>query len=222
MRKDFAVIFDMDGVLVDSNPFHKIALKQFCSAHGHELTEEQLRQKIYGRTNRDWIINLFGNISADRIREFADEKERLFRQLYENDIKPMRGLLPFLDLLEKNEIAKAIATSAPRANVDFTLQKTGTGRYFPIILDDTFVTHGKPNPEIYVKTAKALGMPPERCIVIEDSLSGIEAGRASGARVIGITSTHKQAEMPLANYVIDNFTQLNLQTLEHIAGIIPD
>lgn len=218
MRKKFAVIFDMDGVLVDSNPFHKIALKHFCSKHGHHLTDEQLLKKIYGRTNRDWIINLFGNITDDQIKQFADEKESLFRQLYENDIKPVSGLVSFLELLEKNEVPKAIATSAPRVNVDFTLDKTGIGKYFKIILDDTFVTRGKPDPEIYVKTAKALNMPPERCIVIEDSLSGIEAGQAAGARVIGITTTHGPAEMAHADYVIDNFTQLNLRVLEKIAG----
>ncbi|HKZ38216.1 MAG TPA: HAD family phosphatase, partial [Chryseolinea sp.] len=96
---EIAFIFDMDGVLVDSNPAHKIALKQFCEEHGHNLTEQDLREKIYGRTNRDWLLNLFGDLSEKTIRQYADEKEALFRKLY-TDIKPVDGLLSFLDKLD--------------------------------------------------------------------------------------------------------------------------
>ncbi len=156
---EYAFIFDMDGVLVDSNPTHKIALKQFCKEHGHDLTEQDLREKIYGRTNKDWLLNLFGNLAEETIRRYANEKEALFRSLY-SDIKPVDGLLSFLDKLELLKIPRAIATSAPRANVDFTLEKTKTGPYFNTILDDSFVTEGKPNPEIYLKSAKALGFEP--------------------------------------------------------------
>ncbi|MBA4055693.1 MAG: HAD family phosphatase, partial [Marivirga sp.] len=134
-----AFIFDMDGVLVDSNPTHKIALKQFCKKHGYELTEEQLREKIYGRTNRDWLLNLFGNLGDETIRQYADEKESLFRELY-HDIKPLDGLIGFLKKLDESGLPRAIATSAPRANVDFTLDRTNMGSYFPTILDDSFVS----------------------------------------------------------------------------------
>ena len=74
-----AFLFDMDGVIVDSNPVHKIALKQFCRQHGHDLTEEQLREKIYGRTNKDWIPNVFGNIGKELAKRYADEKEALYK-----------------------------------------------------------------------------------------------------------------------------------------------
>src|SRR5690606_25622546 len=128
-------LFDMDGVIVDSNPAHKIALKQFCTKHGHNLTEDQLREKIYGRTNKDWIPAVFGKISPVQLKRYADEKEALFRDLYEDTIRPVDGLLAFLEKLEKQGYAKAIATSAPRENVDFTLRKTNTGKYFQTILD---------------------------------------------------------------------------------------
>src|SRR6267154_5537210 len=85
--KDYAFIFDMDGVIVDSNPYHKIALQQFCIKHGHPLTEEQLRTKIYGRTNKEWIAQLFGQLTPEQVARYADEKEALFRDLYTNDIR---------------------------------------------------------------------------------------------------------------------------------------
>ena len=130
----FAVLFDMDGVLIDSNPYHKIALQQFCRKHGYDLSEDELRTRIYGRTNKDWITNLFGDISSDLLSRYADEKEALFREIYKNDIRPLKGLIDFLDLLEANRIPKAIATSAPRANVDFTLHHTGIGKYFSTVI----------------------------------------------------------------------------------------
>src|SRR5690606_40757555 len=86
----YAFVFDMDGVIADSNPYHKIALRQFCEKHGHTLTETELREKIYGRTNKDWIPNLFGDIDPKLVKQYADEKEVLFRDIYAPDRKSTR------------------------------------------------------------------------------------------------------------------------------------
>jgi beta-phosphoglucomutase len=212
--KKFGVIFDMDGVIVDSNPYHKIALKDFCSSHGYELSDEQLLKRIYGRTNRDWLTELFGKLPEDQLAEYAEEKESLYRKLLNYDIKPVKGLIKFLDLLDAHKILRAIGTSAPRTNVDFTLTKTNTVKYFPTILNDTFVTHSKPNPEIYLKSAEALGLPNSQCIVIEDSLSGVEAGQRAGSKVVGITTTHSREELKHCDLVIDDFEGLGIEALE--------
>lgn len=208
-----AILFDMDGVIIDSNPFHKISLKQFCKKYGYDLSEEQLREKIYGRTNKDWIVNVFGPLDEKKLRAYADEKEALFREIYKNDIKPVDGLIPFLKHLDDLKIPRAIATSAPRANVDFTLAHTGTAKYFPVILDESFVSRGKPDPEIYLKTAAALKFAPENCIVFEDSLSGVTAGKRAGCKVVGITTTHTREELHETDLVIDDFNGLDPQTL---------
>src|SRR5687767_4849060 len=113
---NIAFLFDMDGVIVDSNPYHKIALKQFCKKYGHDLSEEQLVEKIYGRTNKDWIKNVFRKIDDSKLRAYGDEKEALFRELYKNDIKPVDGLVEFIKKMDAENIPRAIATSAPRAN----------------------------------------------------------------------------------------------------------
>ena len=204
-----AFLFDMDGVIVNSNPFHKVALKQFCKKYGHDLSEEQLREKIYGRTNKDWLANVFGKLDAETFKEYADEKEALFRELYKNDIEPVEGLTGFLKLMEEQSIPRAIATSAPRENVDFTLRHTATKKFFSTILDESFVTHGKPDPEIYLKTAAAIGFKPEQCIVLEDSLSGVKSGKAAGCKVIGITTTHTREELAETDLIIDNYVGLD-------------
>ena len=215
--KDFAVIFDMDGVLVDSNPYHKKALVQFCQSHGYNLTEEELRAKIYGRTNKDWITNLFdGRVTGEELKKYAEEKEALFRRLYNGFVKPVNGLVGFLELLEEKQITRAIATSAPGANVDFTLQETGIGKYFNTILDDSYVENGKPDPEIYLKTAAAINYQPGSCVVIEDSLSGVKSARAAGTKVIGITTTHTRDELSDTDLVINNFTELNIEVVRSL------
>lgn len=207
--QDFAFIFDMDGVIVDSNPYHKISLQQFVARHGYELTDDQLKEKIYGRTNMDWISGLFGSMSKVRLLELEEEKESLFRDLYKKDMKPVKGLISFLQQLDKNQIPRAIGTSAPPSNVDFTLDGTDTRKFFSLIRDETHITNGKPNPEIYLKVVEALGLPAKRCMVIEDSLSGIEAGLAADCKVIGITTTHTPEELKRADFVIHDFTDLD-------------
>ena len=216
---EHAIIFDMDGVIVDSNPYHKIALNQFCAKHGYHLTEDDLRSKIYGRTNKEWITTLFGNLPSDQLLRYGEEKEALYRELFEKDIKPVDGLIDFLNLLDEYDIPRAIGTSAPQANVDFTLMKTGTRSFFSIILDESHVNHSKPNPEIYIKVAQKLGLPPQQCIVFEDSLSGVLSARAAGAKVVGITTTHTAGELANADFIIADFKNLNPKTLiEKIFG----
>lgn len=195
----------MDGVIVDSNPFHKIALKQFCSKYGHDLSEDELREKIYGRRNQDWLLNVFGPLDPAKLSAYADEKEALFRKVYENDIKPVDGLPEFLKKLDRLGAARAIATSAPRSNVDFTLRKTGIGNHFKTILDDSFVSQGKPHPEVYIKAAAALEFEPTTCIVFEDSIAGVESGKKAGCKVVGITTTHTRKELSKTDYVIEDF-----------------
>jgi len=210
---NYAFIFDMDGVLVDSNPYHKIALHQFCTKYGFHLTDEGLRDKIYGRTNKEWITNLFGPLSSIQLTEYGEEKEALYRKLFDKDIRPISGLIEFLQLLDKYNVPRAIGTSAPRSNVDFTLSKTGIQNFFSIILDESHVTHGKPDPEIYLNVAKQLDLPPQQCIIFEDSLSGVSSAKAAGAKVVGITTTHTPEELSETDFVISDFKNLDPQSL---------
>lgn len=209
----FGVVFDMDGVIVDTNPYHKISLKQFCEKYGYHFTDEELIKRIYGRTNNEWIANLFGKLPKERLLELGEEKEAMFRAIYKDVIAPVAGLESFLKKITNQKIPCAIGTSAPRSNVDFVLDKTGLRKYFTVILDQAYVEHGKPNPEIYLKTAVALNLAPDQTIVFEDSLSGIEAAQRAGARVVGVTTTHTPAELKHCDLVISDFKNLELESL---------
>lgn len=211
----FALVFDMDGVIVDTNPYHKTALRQFAEKYGHALSEEELIKKIYGRTNKDWIANLFQRpMTATELAAFGEEKEALFRTIYEKVICEVNGLTTFLEEAHSQGIKMAIGTSAPRSNVDFVLQHTGIGKFFSVILDESHVMHGKPNPEIYIKCAQQLNLPPAQCIVFEDSLSGVASAKAAGCPVVGVATTHTGQELG-TKIVINDFTELSPTELIH-------
>jgi HAD superfamily hydrolase (TIGR01509 family) len=212
----FAVIFDMDGVIVDSNPPHVIAIRLFCEKYGFSLTEEEMRSRVFGRTNRDWLGYLFGAMTEAQFQGYAWEKELLYRQIYASDIRPVAGVVEFVELLHQQQIPKAIGTSAPPENVTFTLEGTGLAAYFSIILDERFVQNGKPHPEIYLKTCAALGFEPENCIVFEDSLSGVQSALSAGCKVIGVATTHTAAELANTALVINDFVGLSLKDLEKL------
>ncbi len=220
-NNNFAVIFDMDGVIVDSNPVHKQALKQFCKQHGFNLTNSYLKSKIYGRANKDWLPELFQHdFPPQEYEKLAKEKEALFREMYSPVIKPLTGLISFLEDLDLNKIPRAIATSAPPENVEFTLQKTGTGKYFETIVHEKMIKKGKPDPEVFLKTISKLNFAPEKCVVIEDSIAGIQAAKKAGTKVVAVTTTLSLNKLFDYDLVINNFDELKVEHLKVLtAGI---
>lgn len=207
------VIFDMDGVIVHSNPAHKKAIQIFCEKHGQNVSQDFLETRLYGRTNKEWIPELFGDISPDTLKKLADEKEQLFRDLFTPEDHVVEGIHTFLEELNSQDIPLAVATSAPGENADYILSQLSIEEYFDTVLDSSDVSKGKPDPEVYLKAAKALGKRPEHCFVFEDSVSGVQAGLRSGANVVGVTTTHTADELSNCHLVIQNFKGLTLEKL---------
>jgi HAD superfamily hydrolase (TIGR01509 family) len=208
---NFGVLFDMDGVIVHSNPAHKVAIVLFCKNHGKEVTEQFLQEKVYGRTNKEWIPEIFGQgLSDEALLAYADEKEAIFREIFKDQLVPVQGFIPFIDRLKVGGVKMAVATSAPSENADFILEGLAIKDRFEALLNSSHVDKGKPNPEVYLKAAAALGMPPERCIVVEDSLAGVKAGIGAGCKVVGVTTTHTAAELVGCALVVDDFDGLGV------------
>lgn len=218
MESSVGVIFDMDGVIVHSNPAHEETIKNFCDKYNQDVTDTFLKEHIFGRTNKEWIPELFGNISDEELLKYADEKEKMFRDRFDPKSAIIKGIEPFLIQLKNRKIKCALATSAPGENADFILDELKIRHYFSAVLDSSDVDKGKPEPEVYIKAAKALELPPSRCFVFEDSLAGVEAGRRSGANVIGITSTHTSEELDASLRTYDDFTQIDMDELISLLG----
>jgi beta-phosphoglucomutase len=210
----FAVLFDMDGVIVDNNPFHKQAWVEFCKKYNWELSEENVEQYIYGRTNKDALTFLLKReATKEDVDRYGEEKEALYREIYREHLQPVPGLLQFLQNLKKEDARLAVATNAPKSNIDYTLELAGVKEYFNKIVDATYVSRGKPDPEIYLKAAELLGVKPEACIVVEDSLAGVQAGLNAGMKVIGITTTHSPEELSNTHLIINDFEGLKVEDL---------
>jgi len=216
----FTLIFDMDGVIVDSNPYHKQAWTLFCQGVKNTITNEEMQTHIFGKTNEDALTYLYGDtLSPEQIMQLAREKEVLYRQLFHPHIKAPNGLTDFLKQCNHHGVYPSIATSAPPDNVDFVLDSLQLRSYFSLIVDETMVKKGKPDPEIYLLTAQKLGIAPSNCVVFEDSLSGTVAARSAGMNVIGVTTTHTRQELaPYVDACIDDFAWLaqNLLRIEEL------
>lgn len=215
--RGFGVIFDMDGVLVDSNPYHKKSLKNFARKYGYELSEKDMLSRIYGRQNKDWIPQLFErDMTIDELEKYGTEKELLFQKIYRKDVVPLPGLIRFLKILKGQNIPRAIATSAPRMNVDFVFSNTPIGEYFGLVLDESHIKRGKPDPEAYLKASELLGFEPEECVVFEDSLSGVASARTAGCHVIAVGTTHDEHEFGKIDLFIRDFENLSLEDIARL------
>jgi beta-phosphoglucomutase len=212
-----AVLFDMDGVLVDNMAYHKDSWFEFCRRYNLSLTEEEFVSFVSGRIAREVLEHLFRKpLTPEEISRYTEEKEELYRKIYRPHIKPVNGLIEFLQSLKANGVALAVGTSAPTSNIDFTLLTTGLKPYFDKIVDASFVKKGKPDPEIYLKAAELLQVLPQNCVVIEDSLLGIQAGINAGMKVIGVTTTHTKEELTQPHLLIQDFTEVSYETVREL------
>ncbi len=212
---DFAVIFDMDGVIVDSNPYHLKAWQLFCTKYRLELDIAYLKNKVFGSTGHKILPVLFDkDLSAEMIQDHCDEINSIYRDLYKGKVQTVPGVIGLLDTLVRNDVRFAVATSAPPENVEFILSETGLYDKLRLIVDDSQVNKCKPDPEIFLKAADLLNTDPGSCIVLEDSLSGIEAGKNAGMKVIAVATTHSHHELHEADMVIDDMTDLKLEAME--------
>lgn len=213
MANNPGIIFDMDGVIVHSNPAHKKAIQLFCERHDQNVTEEFMHTRLYGRTNKEWIPELFGSLSDDKLKILADEKEQMFRDMFTPEDNVVEGLFSFLEELNKHSVPMAVATSAPEENANYILSRLKIEHYFDFVLDSSHVSTGKPDPEVYLKSAEKIGKSPSNCIVFEDSVSGVQAGLNAGATVIGVMTTHTAEELRDCDLVINDFSELTLDNL---------
>ncbi|MGH9338581.1 MAG: HAD family hydrolase [Acidobacteriota bacterium] len=190
-----AAIFDMDGVLVDNVSYHVRAWRRLGEQLGKELSEEDIKT-VFGRRNREMLPALFDrDFSEEETARYSEQKEEVYRQLISPDLKPVPGLLDFLSDLRGQRVQTAVATSGPPKNVEFILGRLGIEPYFDEVVTGADVTRGKPHPEIFLTAAKKLTRRPERCVVFEDSPSGIEAAQRANCACVAVATTHSVEEL---------------------------
>lgn len=210
----------MDGVLIDSNPWHRTAWSEYMRRQGIEMTEA-MQQRMYGKRN-DEIVRDFLGAHLDDAKVFAHgaAKEELYREMMRPHVEG--ALVPGVrDFLTRHSDMKlAVATNAEPANVNFVLEAAGLRQFFTVVVDGHQVANPKPHPEIYLTVADALGVPAHECIVFEDSYAGVEAGVAAGMRVVGLSTTHP--DLPGVSLLIPDFRDSTLEPwLAAVADRVP-
>ena len=209
-----AVLWDMDGTLIDSEELHWISWRNTLANEGITITREQFLAS-FGQRNDSILPQWLGTAaSPERIGEISNAKEELYRNLIRRDgISPLPGVEHWVHHLHQQGWLQAVASAAPRANIDVVLEALAATHVFQGIVSAEDVHHGKPDPEVYLIAASRVGVPPERCIVVEDAVAGVEGARRAGMRSIGVSRNGKR--LP-ADVVVQSLGQLHSDVFDKL------
>ncbi|MBZ4415566.1 HAD family phosphatase [Myxococcus sp. RHSTA-1-4] len=206
-----AVVFDMDGTLVDNMGFHNEAWVALARKLGLSLTAEDFQTRFAGRKNEEILPVLLGRaLSHEELARLAEEKESHYRTLYRPHLKLHHGAEAFITRLREARVSVAVATAAPQGNRELVLDGLGIRSLFHRVVGAEEVTRGKPAPDIFLAAAKALGVEPSACLAFEDAILGVISAREAGMSVVGITTgaSAEQLRDAGAQWILPDFTAL--------------
>ena len=210
----WAAIFDWDGVIIDSSRPHLESWELAAKDLGHTLPPDHFKRSFGMKSNRIIPEILGWATDPQEIKRISDHKETLYRELIrKNGIEPLPGVVAWLDRLRAASIRCAIASSTERLNIDCVLSVIGIQSYFDAIVAGDDVTHGKPDPEVFLVAAQKIGWSPARCIVFEDAQVGIQAALAAGMKVVGVGSAHTATSLNNANMIVERLDRLSVDKL---------
>lgn len=206
----WGVLFDWDGVILDSSALHERSWELLAEETGWTLPPGHFKRG-YGMKNEVIIPEMLGwTRDPAEIRRLSHRKEALFRELAaERGVRALPGVVEWLAELDRHGVPRAIASSTHRQNIEVLLRLLGLGGFEAIIAAED-VARGKPDPEVFEKAARALRRPPDRCVVIEDTHAGIAAARAAGCRVIAVATTHPADTLQEADRVVGRLDELRV------------
>jgi beta-phosphoglucomutase len=213
---DFGVIFDVDGVLTDSYQPHFLSWRRMFGELDVEFTEETFRG-TFGRTNRDIFGELYqGGLTEDQIRQWGDRKEMLYREIIAETFIAALGAVDLIDALHAAGFKLGVGSSGPPENIEVTLAKLGRADRFSAVVTGADVERGKPDPQVFTLAGQRLGVPPERCAVVEDAPQGVEAANRAGMTSIGLTGTTTREKLSHARLVVDSLSELTPGRIERL------
>jgi beta-phosphoglucomutase family hydrolase len=196
-----AVLWDMDGVLVDTAPFHYQAWRRLFEGVGKDLGEDEFRS-TFGLRNDDILRSILGDMPAERLREMGLRKEELFREAIRGRVTPLPGAVPLLRRLRNAGVKTAVVSSAPRLNVETLLDALGLADAFDTLVAEEDAERGKPDPQGYLVASERLRVAPQECVVVEDAPGGVEAAKRAGMRCIGLAAGREPDALARADLVV--------------------
>ena len=211
-----AVIWDMDGVISDTGPYHYRSWRDVMAGRGVEVTEEDFRRS-FGQRNDTIIPGLMGRkMSQNEIEVISREKEIHFRRIARDKLEPLPGVVALLESLRKEGYQIALASSAPMANINLIIEKLGIRECFSTVVGGEDVTEGKPSPQVFLTASARIGIDPARCLVIEDAVAGVTAARRAGMFCLAVTNTHPAEGLREADLVVNSLEEVRVEDIKAI------
>ena len=211
------VVFDFDGVIVDSHPVHRRAWRKFLESVGRTVSAEELEFVLDGRKREDILRHFLGDLDPELMISYGHRKEQFFREEAGN-VETINGLLTFLEGLEDAGVAIAVASSGSRSRVNFLLDRLDLKKHFQVVVTGDEVRNGKPDPSVFLRAAQALKRDPRELLAFEDAASGVQSAKAAGMKCIGIAQPDRASVLldSGADYVLPDFCSLSYSKLEEL------
>ena len=211
MSKYQSIIFDMNGVIVDDEPIHVLTDIETCETFGLNVPSTEW-PKVKGWKVEEIFkkfAELYGQAPID-VGQMVAYKTAAYLKITESKLEPIPGALKFIELSRQLFPKVGLATSTLKVLQEFVFKKFNLASFFDVVITAEDLSKGKPDPEAYLLTAKKLGVKPENCLVIEDSINGVVAGKRAGCTVLAVTTSYNQEQLKLAgaDYVFDNFQEV--------------
>jgi beta-phosphoglucomutase len=211
-----AVIWDMDGVIIDSAEEHRQAWQRLAHEEGVRFSDADF-WSTFGKRDDDIITLVWGAQSPERLQALADRKEAYFRALIRETAAPLPGSIELLRGLHEAGFAQALASSAPVENIRLISEVLGLGHYLTALVSGETVAHGKPAPDIFLKAAGELGIVPTQCLVIEDAVAGVQAAHAAGMRCIAVAGDRDLPGLRDAELMVRSLTEVDVERVRSLA-----
>ncbi len=211
-----AVIWDLDGVILDSADEHRRAWHRLAKEEGLLFTDEQF-WATFGQRNDTIIPLLWGEMSPERVRVLADRKEAYFREFIRETAAPLPGAIELLRALKEAGYRQALASSTPKANIDLISQVLGLEQYLTALVSGESVAHGKPAPDVFLRAATELKTEPGKCLVIEDAVAGVQAALAGGMYCIAVAYGRDVPGLRAATLTVKDLTEVTVERIRELA-----
>lgn len=222
MFENYCVIFDMDGVLADTGPIHYESWVKLAKQIGVKFSKKFFNL-TFGQQSVTITRELVGpKIKQEVVEKWADLKERYYREMVKDELKPLPGALVLIKVLHARNFKLAVGSSGPPENVELLLSTLSIKDYFDVIITAAEVKNGKPAPDVFLIAAEKLNIKVDNCLVIEDAPVGIAAARKAGMKVIALRTTHCNVELLDADMTVQDLSSINLKDILELLGIKKD
>jgi beta-phosphoglucomutase len=211
----FGLIFDLDGVLVDSTEAHFKSWQILAAELDSQMTEQQFIS-TFGQQNKDIIPRFFGYHDPETVQRLGDRKEEIYRDLIRDNVPANEGAVDLVRECHAAGVKLAIGSSGPPANIELPLKGMQIEQYFDVIITSKQCTRGKPDPQVFTLAIEGLGLEAKQCAVVEDAPAGVQAALAAGATAIALTGNHPPEALSSAHLIINSLQQLSAQKIKEL------